>query len=59
MNFYIDMMPREIYKAEDSKNYDSRNLEASSNSGIIKSKNNGLYCYPLCDLKFKNGDITR
>ena len=27
--------------------------------GINKSRNDGTHCYPLCEKKFKNGDVLR
>ena len=60
------MMPREVYNKETAKNLEkdyqdpnSNNNEIQSMGGVNKSKNDGKYCYPLCEKKFKNGDILR
>ena len=66
MQFYIDMMPRKEYL--DENNFLQRDtinsidvIQQQSSDDNIKSgkKNDGNHCYPLCEKKFKKGDILR
>ena len=52
MNFYLDMMTREIFNSENAT------LD-KDDSREEPNENDGLHCYPLCDKKFKNGEVLR
>ena len=69
MQFYIDMMIRMEYTGRrEDRNILERDtinsvdiIQQMSSDGDIKTgkKNDGEYCYPLCEKRFKFGNILR
>ena len=66
MQFYLDMMPRSEYRMKasitDMSGQDSSAMIDSNRASVItkeKKRNDGETCYPLCEKKFKEGDLLR
>ena len=66
MLFYLGMMPKTVCDAntaenlnKDTSSKDVSDSNRAHNSKNDKKRNDGEICYPLCEKKFKEGDILR